>query len=422
MHKAAVEFPTLAELKPWKRNPRTIKAENAAALGVSLREFGDLSGIVWNRKTGHLVAGHQRIDALQKAHGAALKMDGGAVVTPNGARFPVRMVDWPEDKEKAANVAANSPFLAGDFTPELSVIVDELRTELPELTEALRLGEIELPPFELSDEPPQDAEPQIDKAAELNKTWKVKRGDLWRIGEHRLLCGDSTKAEDVALVMGGVKARAVITDPPYGVSQHELTGKSAVHRTKKWEALEGDDLRDDEFEKWLTGILRNVAAHCEDDAAWYLWHAQQTQGWFTAAAAAAQILYHRQIVWVKPRLILGFGLYHWRHELCLFGWKKGHKPKFYGGHARTTVWEFGAKTERDHPTQKPLECFLIPLSDATRKGDIILEPFTGSGSCMLACENLKRKCRAIEIAPQYCAVTLQRMKDAFPDIEIERVK
>jgi ParB-like chromosome segregation protein Spo0J len=134
--------PTIKDLRPAPYNPREIGPESLEALGGSLAEFGDISGLVWNRRTGRLVAGHQRLEALKKQHGGRLRMAAGAVLAPDGGRFPVRVVDWPEAKEKAANIAANSPLLAGEFTADLGPLLDEINLELPDLSEALMLGDL----------------------------------------------------------------------------------------------------------------------------------------------------------------------------------------------------------------------------------------------------------------------------------------
>ena len=264
---------------------------------------------------------------------------------------------------------------------------------------------------------PAGAKPQVDRAEELNKTWNVKPGDLWQIGEHRLLCGDSTKKEDVARVMGGEKAVLFATDPPYGVSYNDETGSG------KGDKIINDENDGPKLQQFLERCFTAWLPVLNKNAAWYLWHAQLTQGFFAAAAAtaAAGLLIHRQIIWVKPSLIFGRGDYHWKHELCFYGWQQGNRPPFYGQRNQDTVWEFDRESSGIHPTQKPTALWDAPIHNHTKDMEVCAEPFAGSGSQFVACQNLSRKCRGIEISEVYCAVILQRMFDAFPDIEIKRI-
>jgi len=241
---------------------------------------------------------------------------------------------------------------------------------------------------------------------------------------HRLLCGDSTCREDVERVMGKERAMLFCTDPPYGVAYGDLISED-LNRTKQWERITNDDLTDEKLQAFLEAAFIAWLPSLMERAAWYLWHAQKTQGYFTAAAAAAAagVIYHRQIVWVKPRLILGRGHFHWRHELCLYGWRKGFEPEFFGGHDKTTVWEFASPgIEREHPTQKPIECFSWPMRFSTHPNDICAEPFAGSGSQFVAGQNEGRRVYGIEIEPKFIAVCLERMAMAFPGLLIERIK
>lgn len=278
------------------------------------------------------------------------------------------------------------------------------------------------------DAEPQDAEPQIDKAEELNKVWKVKTGDLWQIGNHRLLCGDSTKAEDVTRLMDGKEAVLMNTDPPYGVNYGDLiasreynSGRPEIHHKK----IQNDNLDAGELQSFLEKTIKTAVPHLINNPAFYLWHPMLTQGTFfaaAAAAAAADILIHRQIVWVKPSLILGRGDYHWRHELCFYGWIRGNRCAWYKGRDQNTVWEVGRESNGLHPTQKPVELFTRPIENHTKPNEIVYEPFAGSGPQYVASEQSGRLCFGLEIEPSYCAVILQRMTDAFPGIEIKRLE
>lgn len=260
----------------------------------------------------------------------------------------------------------------------------------------------------------------------------IQRGDLFELGKHRLLCGDSTKSEDVALVMCGELAVLMNTDPPYGIAYTDEARVAAERahgrpqRKEKWAGgIENDSATVDgaKLQAFLESVIRAAVPHLDKHAAFYLWHPMLTQGTFFAAAAAADILIHRQIIWVKPSLLFGFGDYHWRHELCFYGWVKGSRPEFYGERNQTTVWELKHDTsngDREHPTQKPVELFTRPIQNHCHAGQVVYEPFSGSGSQIIAAEQLSVSCRAIEIEPRYCQVAIDRW-EAFTGLEATKV-
>jgi DNA modification methylase len=259
---------------------------------------------------------------------------------------------------------------------------------------------------------PADAEPQVDKAAELNKIWKVKTGDLWQIGEHRLLCGDSTKQEDVARVMGGEKAILMVTDPPYGVDY-----EGGVVNKSKREKLAGDETTD------LFKPALGIAAKFMDGGAWYVWHADRRAAPVYAAIEASGFEIRALLIWNKIKAHYGAPSAHYcqKHEPCLYA-VKGN-AEFTGPSNECTVWDIDQPSQNEHhPTQKPLECMARAIRNHGAAGAIVIDPFLGSGTTMVACQNLNRKCRGIEISPAYCSVILQRMQDAFPGIEINKIK
>jgi DNA modification methylase len=265
-----------------------------------------------------------------------------------------------------------------------------------------------------------DEVPEIDDTPAL-----TKMGDLFTLGRHRVMCGDSTKAEDVARLMRGEKADMVFTDPPYGANisgmmQETHGDQSAINRTRRWEQIKGDEKEDKDLQAFLESAFRAFASNAKDNAAWYIWHAMLTQGFFSAAAAAAaaDLLLHRQIIWVKPCLILAFGHYHWRHELCFYGWKRGHEPKFYGAKNENTVWDMDydgkgrmAKADRVHVTQKPVNLAAKAIKNSSEDGQLILDGFLGSGTTLIAAEKLGRTCYGMEIDPKYCDVIIKRYCD-----------
>jgi len=273
-------------------------------------------------------------------------------------------------------------------------------------------------------EPQAAPDAQIDRAAELLKIWQVQRGDVWEIpsktakGCHRIMCGDSTDADDVALLMNGEKAHLFATDPPYGVdyvkTKAGIPDSGYASLAEDYDNIEADHFQDEELQAFLESAFTVWKAYL-DHAGWYLWHAHLTQGFFAAAAAAAaaDVLLHRQIIWVKSGFNLTrSGMYHWAHEPCFFGWQRGLQPEWYGEKNQRSVWEIARHEGKGlHPTQKPPELWHAPILNHTLPSEICAEPFAGSGSQFIAAEQLGRLCYGMEISPEYCAVILQRASD-----------
>lgn len=433
---ATVSTRPIAELKADAENPRTIDDSALTGLGVSLEDFGDLSGIVFNKRTGELTAGHQRVDRLRAAGATEWTTleDGTAfVVHPTtGERFPVRIVDWPIEKQRAANLVANNPTIQGAFDARALAQLEDLREHVH--AEALRLPEMQAQIQRELDrllrlQKAKEGRTDPDEAAEPPEVPTSKLGDLYILGEHRLLCGDSANAEHVARLMDGRRAVMMATDPPYGVAYTDEVRVAAERahgrqqRSQKWDvSIDNDEKTGADIQPFLEAMFHAAAPALELNAAWYLWHAQMTQGFFAAAAAAANLVLHRQIIWVKPSLLFGFGDYHWRHELCFYGWVKGNRPPFYGERNQTTIWEFGNETsaaKRCHPTQKPVQIFQIPMGNHTRPSEVCYEPFSGSGSQIIAGQMLERRVFAMEVDPRYVDAAVARW-EAFTGKTAER--
>jgi DNA modification methylase len=403
-------------LKGDPDNPREIDAAALAGLGVSVEEFGDLSGIVFNDRLGLLVAGHQRMAVLRAAGVTTFTREGdrGEIVHPaTGERFAIRFVDWDDEKHRTANLIANSPEIAGRYTDAALGQIKAL--EGAATFEALRLGDLEahiadeLARLQAEHDVPAAGNTDPDDVPEPPAEPITSPGDMWILGEHRLLCGDATEPADVARLMEGTRAVLMNTDPPYGI---DYTRLKAGMIKKGWKAIENDELTDGaELQAFLEQVIRVAVPHLTTTCAFYLWHPMLTQGtFFAAAAAAADILIHRQIIWVKPQLILTrSGMYHWKHELCFFGWVRGHQPPWYGEKNQTSVIEAGRDQDLgQHPTQKPVALFEFPLHNHARRGEICYEPFSGSGSQLIAAERLGRRCFALEIEPAYVDVAVAR--------------
>lgn len=391
-------------------NPRRISPEALTGLGVSMRTFGDLSTVVWNKRSGRLVGGHQRLEQLRRAGVRTWSHNGqgGEIVHPEtGERFPVRIVDWDETTERLANLAANNPALQGEFTPEALAQVRALDDDVNYA--ALRLDALQatleaaLPPAAA-----EDGKTDADAVPEPPKTPTTKLGDLWLLGDHRLLCGDSTDAEHVARLMEGQKAVLMATDPPYGV---DFAGAKYNPRAKAWDGIANDKLQGAGLKAFLLAFLKAWLPSIDDTAGFYFWTAAMEE--CAAAAAAvreAGLHIQSQIIWQKNSLVLGQADYQWKHENCWYAFWKGKKHRWYGGRDKTTVWSADkvAHSEYLHPMQKPVGLYEVPQQHHTKAGEIVAEPFSGSGTQIIAAERLKRRCFAMEVEPGFVDVAVAR--------------
>lgn len=384
----------LSDIRMNPDNPRTISEKAMERLVKSLKEFPDMLNLreIVVDETMTVLGGNMRLLALQKI--------GAQDCT---AKIVTGLTD---DQKREFIIKDNSAFGEWDM--------DALANAWSDLP--LADWGIDLPDEWLNTktEDNRDSEPQISRAEELNQKWGVKAGDLWLIGEHRLLCGDSTKAEDVSKVMGGGMADMLLTDPPYGVSY--------VSKTADALTIENDDLDEEELASFVLSAFNNAQSICRGGAYWYA----------TVPAGPLHLIFAndwkqrgilRQImVWAKDSLVLGHSEYHYQHEPILFGWIPGKRHK-NPDRTRTTLWKYDRpKASHEHPTMKPVELWMQAVRDGSIQGESVFDPFLGSGTTMVACQNLNRKCRGIEISTNYCAVILERMITAFPEIDIRRAE
>lgn len=406
-----VQIVSTSAITPYARNPR--RGQAVAKVKASLQEFGFRQPIVVDAQQV-IVAGHARYFAALE-----LGLD----------KVPVHVAEGLSKAQiKAYRLADNRTAQAEWDNELLALELEDLRASNFDLAltgfEEAELDGLLEEPFTATD---HDAEPQMDRAEELQAKWQVKRGDLFAVGAHRLLCADSTDVEAVEYLMNGAKARLFATDPPYGVNY--VKTKAGIPRSgyaslaEDYSDIDADDFQDEKLQAFLESCFGLWKDHLEN-AGWYLWHAHLTQGYFAAAAAAAaDVIIHRQIIWVKSGFNLTrSGMYHWAHEPCFFGWRKGQQCAWYGEKNQRSVWEIDRREGKGlHPTQKPWELWKAPIQNHTLPGEICAEPFAGSGSQFIAGENLGRRVYGMEVAPKYCSVILQRMSEAFPALEITRL-
>jgi DNA modification methylase len=394
-----VQYRKLTELKKLPNNPRIIKDKQFKTLCDSIRdnpEYFEARPVILSNRTGELViiAGNMRYEAAK-----TLKLE----------EVPTYLIEGlTEAKEREIVIRDN--ISNGEFDFDL---LANAWSDLPLVDWGVALqGDW------LKEEKSEsaDAEPQIDRAEELNKVWQVKSGDLWQIGSHRLLCGDSTKKEDVERVMGGEKAILMVTDPPYGV-EYDADWRNRADRAngKPYGASAIGKVTNDDVTDWTPTWLL-----FKGDVA-YIWHAGRRASEVQRSIESARFTIRCQIVWAKQQFVISRGDYHWKHEPCWYSVRNGATGHWIGDRSQTTLWEIDkpVKSETGHSTQKPLECMARPIRN--HDSELVYDPFLGSGTTMVACQNLNRKCRGVEISAPYVAVCLERMKTAFPSIEIKRL-
>ncbi len=438
------------ELEKVVSLPRNPKRHDVGAIAGSMSRWLFAQRLVINERTGHLLSGHGRVKAL-----AELKARGGAPpagIEIRGAAWivPADYIDVPAKDEEALALALNKLQDRGGYdAKELHDVLQDLSPELVELAGFDR----DVLEFE---------EPEPTAPAERKRAG-VKAAQMWRLGDHLLLCGDAQDPANYERLMGDDKAALIFTDPPYGVDYVAPSGKHAKilndHRT-------GDALL-----KLLTGAFRLLERHAMPTAAFYIWHASTTREEFTTAMKMAGLEEIQYLIWAKPSFVLGHADYHWAHEPCLYAAKAGRSPAFYGGRdqgtvwrvdhvggggmaavvgsgitiadgegntiflaarsprrrrqrafrleegkplrifageAQGTVWEVTRDAHAEHPNQKPIELARRAIENSSREGEIVLDVFAGSGSTLLAAQATGRRARAMELDPAHCDTAIAR--------------
>jgi DNA modification methylase len=306
------------------------------------------------------------------------------------------VVELPETKEKALNVALNK--ISGDWDKDkLALLIADLQGS------DFDVSLTGFDPSELDDlfkssikDSLHDDDFDVDE--ELGQPPVTKLGDIWTLGRHRLVCGDSTKPETFAALMEERKANLVITDPPYNVNYEGSAGK-----------IKNDNMANDAFYNFLLAAFQNTAAVMADDASIYVFHSDTEGLNFRRAFSDAGFYLSGCCIWKKQSLVLGRSPYQWQHEPVLYGWKKNGKHQWYSGRKETTIWEFDKpKKNGDHPTMKPIPLLAYPITNSSMTNTLVLDPFGGSGSTLIACEQADRSCATIELDEKYCDVIVKR--------------
>lgn len=398
------EFRKVDDLLPYARNARTHNDAQVAQLAASIVEWGWTNPILAD-ETG-IVAGHGRLAAARLLYG-----QGKTIRLPSGSEVPAGSVPvldvtgWSPSQRRAYVLADNQLALNAGWDDDM------LKEELKALLEDgfdLNLVGMDDADVRLAPKPTDvDADPQLDKLEELRAQWGTELGQVWQVGRHRLACGDCTDALVVASLLGNERPHLMVTDPPYGIEYDAKWRDAALGGPvggRATGAVANDNVAD-----W-----RYAWSLFPGDVA-YVWHAPgPLQASVLASLEACDFVARNHIIWAKSSLVIGRGHYHHQHEPCWYAVRKNATGHWHGDRKQSTIWTIPKpqKSETGHSTQKPVECMERPIRNNSLPGDLVYEPFCGSGTTIIACERSGRTCRAIELNPAYVAVALQRFKEA----------
>ena len=375
------ELVDIDKLVPYANNARTHSPAQINKLRSSLREFGFINPVIIDRDFG-IIAGHGRVLAARE--------EGISEV-------PCVYADHLTEAQKKAYIIADNRMAmdAGWDEEMLRIEIESLQADDFDLA-LTGFDEKEL--SKLFDDGNDAKDDDFDVDEELKKPTFSKAGDVWKLGRHRLVCGDSTKPETYEVLMEGRKANLVLTDPPYNVNYKGTAGK-----------IKNDNMASEKFFDFLFDAFSCMEKVMADDASIYVFHADTEGLNFRKAFDAAGFYLSGCCIWKKPSLVLGRSPYQWQHEPCLFGWKKNGKHQWYSDRKQTTIWEFEkSKKNGEHPTMKPIPLLCYPITNSTMSNTLVLDPFGGSGSTLIACEQTDRSCSTIELDEKFCDVIVNR--------------
>lgn len=374
----------IAKLIPYVNNARTHSPEQITKLRSSLREFGFINPVIIDRNF-NVIAGHGRLLAAKEE---------------NITEVPCVFVDYLTEAQKKAYIIADNR-MAMDAGWDEELLRVEIEALQGEDFDVLLTGfdEKELSDLFKDGSDSEAKDDDYDLTAALEKAAFVERGDIWTVGRHRLMCGDATNADDVAALMDGKKANLILTDPPYGVSFKSSSGLT----------IQNDSMKDEEFYNFLLLAFKCMADHLEKGGAAYVFHADTEGLNFRRAFVDAGFHLAGCCIWVKDSLVLGRSDYQWQHEPVLYGFMQNGKHNWYSDRKQTTIWNFAKpKRNANHPTSKPLDLLGYPIGNSTQENAIVIDTFGGSGSTLIACEQMNRVCCTMELDEKYASVILRR--------------
>ena len=380
----------LSEIKANPNNPRIINDDKFNKLKKSIEDFPkmmDLRPIVVDVHN-MVLGGNMRLKALE---------DLGYKEIPD--TWVKRADDLTEDEKKEFIIKDNVGF--GEW--EWEMLANEWNVD--DLTN----WGLDIPIDYSNYETALDDDFEINEDTETD----IVLGDFFEIGEHRLLCADSTKIESYEILFKGQLADLVVTDPPYNVSYEGKT-KDAL-------TIENDSMDDSKFYEFLFEFYSALGTYTKPGGSWYVWHADSEGANFRLAMKNAGIMVKQCLIWVKNSMVMGRQDYQWKHEPCLYGWKEGVAHNWYSDRKQTTILEFDRPTRnQEHPTMKPIPLIAYQIENSSKVGDIVADGFGGSGTTMVASDKLRRKCYMIELSPKYCQVIIDRMRALVPEIVIKK--
>ena len=378
-----MQLVSVEKLIPYVNNARTHSAEQILKLRSSLREFGFVNPIIVDRDF-NVIAGHGRL--------MAAKEEGINEV-------PCVFVDHLSESQKKAYILADNRMAmdAGWDEELLKIEMEELQNLGYDLNftgfDEKELAEL----FGVNDKDVKDDD--FDLTAALEKASFVEKGDIWVVGKHKLMCGDATSSEDVSKLMEDKKANLILTDPPYNVSFKSSDGLT----------IQNDSMKNNDFYEFLYSSFKNMADHLENGGAAYIFHADTEGLNFRKAFIDAGFHLAGCCIWVKDSLVLGRSDYQWQHEPVLYGFMQNGKHPWYSDRKQTTIWNFDKpKKNSNHPTSKPLDLLAYPINNSTQANAIVIDTFGGSGSTLMACEQMNRICYTMELDEKYASVILRR--------------
>lgn len=389
---------SIDSLKPAAYNPRKkLKKgdKEYEKIKKSIVEFGYVDPIIVNFD-GTVIGGHQRLTVLSDLGYKEVQC------------VQVQIKD--ENKVKALNVALNK--ITGAWNEEL---LADLMVDLQDADFNLDLTGFEAPEIDQLFSKVHNKEVKeddFDVDEELIKPTISKQGDIWHLGKHRVICGDSTNPETYQLLLEDKKANLVVTDPPYNVNVEETAGK-----------IKNDDMSDADFYQFLFNMFVNVEQSMEDDASIYVFHADTEGLNFRRAFKDAGFYLSGCCVWKKNALVLGRSPYQWQHEPVLYGWKQKGKHQWFSDRKQTTIWEYDRpKSSKEHPTMKPVQLMAYPIQNSSMRGTLVLDPFLGSGSTLIAADQTGRICYGIELDEKFVDVIVKRYMEARENTDVKLIR
>jgi len=382
----------LSEIKKNPKNPRTIKDESYRKLVQSIRDFPEmleLRPLVLDADM-MVLGGNMRLTALKEL----------------GYKEAPCLIasELTEEQKRQFIIKDNIGYGEWDWNA-----LGELY-QLPELEE----WGLEIPDFSAFEQEKDAEEDDFEVPPEDQIQTDIKYGDLFQIGRHRLLCGDSTKVEDVEKLMDGARADIWITDPPYNV---DYTGK-----TKDALKVANDSMSNNDFRLFLFNAFTQAFNSLNAGASYYIFHGDSEGYNFRGAVFDCEETVRQCLIWLKQTIVMGRQDFHSKHEPCLYGWKKGASHSWYGDRKQSTILEFDRPSRsEDHPTMKPVKMISYLLQNSSKKEQLVLDTFLGSGSTMVAAHQIERTCYGMELEPKYCQVIIDRMKKLDPNLEVEKL-